>query len=36
MNIYSALLYIGIGLVIGYGAMWLYCRIKNKNHQTHR
>ena len=31
MDIYGALLYIGIGLVIGYGAMWLYCRMKNKD-----
>jgi hypothetical protein len=35
MNIYAALAYIGVGLVIGYGAMWLYCRIKNKKQQTH-
>jgi hypothetical protein len=34
MNIYSALAYIGVGLVTGYGAMWLYCRIKNKKRST--
>lgn len=35
MNIYIALIFVGIGLIIGYGAMWLYCRIKNKRQQPH-
>ncbi len=30
MDAFTALIYIGLGMLVGFGAMWLYCRITHK------